>query len=38
MCLHFGVRMNGQYLNPMLFLGELVRPVLLPTRHSAAGN
>jgi murein DD-endopeptidase MepM/ murein hydrolase activator NlpD len=38
MCLHFGVRMNGQYLNPMIFLGELVRPVLLPTRHSAAGN
>jgi hypothetical protein len=34
--------MNGQYVNPMLFLGELVRPVLLPTRHSTrhstAGN
>jgi murein DD-endopeptidase MepM/ murein hydrolase activator NlpD len=37
-CLHFGVRVNGQYVNPMLFLGELVRPVLLPTRHSTAGN
>jgi murein DD-endopeptidase MepM/ murein hydrolase activator NlpD len=37
-CLHFGVRMNGQYVNPMLFLGELIRPVLLPTRHSTAGN
>jgi murein DD-endopeptidase MepM/ murein hydrolase activator NlpD len=37
-CLHFGVRVVGQYVNPMLFLGELVRPVLLPTRHAAAGN
>jgi murein DD-endopeptidase MepM/ murein hydrolase activator NlpD len=33
-CLHFGVRVDGQYVNPMLFLGEVVRPVLLPTRHS----
>jgi murein DD-endopeptidase MepM/ murein hydrolase activator NlpD len=29
-CVHFGVRRNGQYLNPMLFLGGVSRAVLLP--------
>jgi murein DD-endopeptidase MepM/ murein hydrolase activator NlpD len=29
-CVHFGVRRNGQYLNPMLFLGGVTRAVLLP--------
>jgi murein DD-endopeptidase MepM/ murein hydrolase activator NlpD len=33
LCLHFGVRIKGQYVNPMLFLGAVVRPVLLPTAH-----
>ncbi|HWR85886.1 MAG TPA: M23 family metallopeptidase [Rhodoglobus sp.] len=32
-CLHFGVRVDGQYVSPMLFLGELPRSVLLPTRR-----
>jgi murein DD-endopeptidase MepM/ murein hydrolase activator NlpD len=31
LCLHFGVRIDGHYVNPMLFLGKVVRPVLLPT-------
>ncbi|NEM91571.1 M23 family metallopeptidase [Galbitalea soli] len=30
LCLHLGARRNGQYLSPLLFLGGLVRPVLLP--------
>ncbi|MCU1469821.1 MAG: family metallopeptidase [Glaciihabitans sp.] len=30
-CLHFGVRINGEYVSPLLFLGGIVRPVLLPT-------
>ncbi len=28
--LHFGVRLHGDYLNPMLLLGEIPRAVLLP--------
>ena len=27
---HFGVRRNGAYINPMLLLGEVPRAVLLP--------
>jgi murein DD-endopeptidase MepM/ murein hydrolase activator NlpD len=29
-CLHFGVRLHGQYVSPMLVLGGAVRAVLLP--------
>lgn len=28
--LHFGVRLNGAYINPMLLLGEVPRAILLP--------
>lgn len=29
-CLHFGVRLHGRYVSPMLVLGEVPRAVLLP--------
>ena len=32
LCLHFGVRLNGEYVNPLLLLGGLPRSILLPTR------
>lgn len=32
-CLHLGVRLNGQYVSPMNYLGSVHRPVLLPTRR-----
>lgn len=31
-CVHFGVRINGEYVSPYLFLGGLPRAVLLPFR------
>lgn len=31
-CLHFGVRRDGKYVSPLLFLGEIPRAILLPTR------
>ena len=31
-CLHLGARVAGQYVNPLLFLGEVPRAVLLPVR------
>ncbi len=31
-CLHFGVRLHGEYVSPLPYLGGIVRPVLLPTR------
>jgi len=31
-CLHLGVRVDGEYRNPMRWLGEVPRAVLLPTR------
>ncbi len=31
-CLHFGVRIHGQYVSPLLFLGGVPHSVLLPTR------
>ncbi|MCU1413139.1 MAG: peptidase [Microbacteriaceae bacterium] len=31
-CLHFGVRLHGDYVSPLTYLGGIVRPVLLPTR------
>ena len=29
-CVHFGVRVHGEYVSPFLFLGGLPRAVLLP--------
>jgi murein DD-endopeptidase MepM/ murein hydrolase activator NlpD len=31
-CLHLGARIDGEYVNPLLFLGEVPRAVLLPVR------
>lgn len=31
-CVHFGVRVHGEYVSPLLFLGGLPRAVLLPLR------
>lgn len=33
-CLHFGVRLGGEYVSPLMLLGGLPRSVLLPTRAS----
>ena len=38
LCLHFGVRVHGQYVSPLLFLGGVQRPVLLPTRSLPASD
>jgi hypothetical protein len=35
-CLHFGVREDGRYVSPLLYLGGIERSVLLPTRAGAA--
>lgn len=34
LCLHFGVRLDGEYVNPLLLLGGVPRSVLLPTRSA----
>jgi murein DD-endopeptidase MepM/ murein hydrolase activator NlpD len=31
-CLHFGVRLHGEYLSPLNYLGGIPHSVLLPTR------
>jgi murein DD-endopeptidase MepM/ murein hydrolase activator NlpD len=31
-CLHFGVRLGGEYVSPLLLLGGVPRAVLVPTR------
>jgi murein DD-endopeptidase MepM/ murein hydrolase activator NlpD len=33
-CLHFGVRLFGQYVSPLNYLGGIPPSVLLPTRQS----
>ena len=35
LCLHFGVRIDGQYVSPLLFLGGIPHSILLPTRTMA---
>ncbi len=35
-CLHLGVRVGGEYVSPLLFLGGVERSVLLPVRHEGA--
>jgi murein DD-endopeptidase MepM/ murein hydrolase activator NlpD len=32
-CLHFGVRLHGDYVSPLNYLGGIPRSVLLPTRR-----
>lgn len=32
-CLHFGVRLDGQYVSPLRYLGGIPASVLLPTRR-----
>jgi murein DD-endopeptidase MepM/ murein hydrolase activator NlpD len=32
-CVHLGVRIDGEYVSPMRFLGVIPRAVLLPTRE-----
>src|SRR5690606_2043421 len=34
-CLHFGVRLYGDYVSPLLLLGGVAHSVLLPTRRQA---
>ncbi|MHC5795598.1 M23 family metallopeptidase [Lacisediminihabitans sp. FW035] len=34
-CLHFGVRLHGQYVSPLNYLGGIPHSVLLPTRPLA---
>jgi murein DD-endopeptidase MepM/ murein hydrolase activator NlpD len=31
-CVHLGVRVDGQYVSPLRFLGGIPRAILLPTR------
>jgi murein DD-endopeptidase MepM/ murein hydrolase activator NlpD len=33
-CLHFGVRLNGEYVSPLLLVGAVSHSVLLPTRYA----
>ena len=35
-CLHFGVRVGGEYVSPLRWLGGAERAVLLPTRAQSA--
>jgi murein DD-endopeptidase MepM/ murein hydrolase activator NlpD len=36
-CLHFGVRLHGEYVSPLNYLGGIRRSVLLPTRPIVEG-
>lgn len=33
-CLHLGARVDGEYVNPLLFLGDLPRALLLPVHET----
>ncbi len=35
-CVHMGVRLDGEYVSPLLYLGDVPRSVLLPTRPLSA--
>jgi murein DD-endopeptidase MepM/ murein hydrolase activator NlpD len=35
-CVHLGVRVDGEYVSPLLYLGGVPRAVLLPTRSLSA--
>jgi murein DD-endopeptidase MepM/ murein hydrolase activator NlpD len=35
-CLHFGVRLHGEYVSPFVYLGGIPHSVLLPTRPLAS--
>ncbi|MCU1417872.1 MAG: family metallopeptidase [Schumannella sp.] len=37
-CLHLGARIDGRYVNPLLFLGDVPRAVLLPVRQRASSG
>lgn len=37
-CLHFGVRLHGEYLSPLVYLGGIPHSVLLPTRPLPGGG
>lgn len=37
LCLHFGVRRDGEYISPLTLLGGIRPAVLLPTRWPARG-
>ncbi len=32
LCVHFGVRLDGEYVSPLNYLGSVPRAILLPTR------
>ncbi|QYH35767.1 M23 family metallopeptidase [Salinibacterium sp. M195] len=32
-CLHLGVRLDGEYVSPLIYLGGIPRAILLPTRE-----
>jgi len=36
-CLHFGVRLHGEYVSPLTLLGDVPRSILLPTRDLSGG-
>lgn len=38
LCLHFGVRLNGEYVSPLNFLGGIPWSVLLPTRREVSAD
>jgi murein DD-endopeptidase MepM/ murein hydrolase activator NlpD len=38
LCVHLGLRIDGQYVSPLRFLGGIPRAVLLPTRELRPGD